>query len=412
MKFNQLTAFLCAAAMLGACAPAAAAPMTVCAADELQTSAATSGVCGDNLTWEYNRTTHSLNIRGTGPMYSWDKIDDIPWWQCYLYYGSAPASVNISSGVTSIGTLAFAGHADIDSIKIPDTVTSIGECAFLGCTDLTSVTIPKSVTEWGPSCFYKCSSLRSITFEDGLTTIGECAFMACTSIEKVTIPASVTKVGTGAFLLCSGLTGVEVSPDNTAYSSVDGILFSKNQNVLIYYPNKAGASYVIPDTVLGISGFAFSDCVQLKDVTIPQQVFLIGEGAFSSVSETGSSITPRTDLTLHVTEGSKAESYAKENNLTYQATAAEDPPAAQPKVDPYTLGDPTGDGSINAEDATMILVAAARIGTGGESGLTSQEFAAADIDSNNAINAMDATAILRFAAAMGTGTASDIRDYT
>ena len=71
-------------------------------------------------------------------------------------------SYNIPSGVTSIGTYAFADCSSLTSVTIPSGVTSIGAGAFSGCSSLTSVTIPSSVTSIGPGAFSGCNKLTHI----------------------------------------------------------------------------------------------------------------------------------------------------------------------------------------------------------------------------------------------------------
>ena len=71
------------------------------------------------------------------------------------------------------------------------------------------------------------------------------------------------------------------------------------------------------------------------------------------------------------------------------------------------LGDVNGDGSINAKDANEVLLAAARIGTGNDSGPTEAQQKAADADQDGSINSVDAAWILRYAAAVGTGSVQD-----
>lgn len=77
----------------------------------------------------------------------------------------------------------------------------------------------------------------------------------------------------------------------------------------------------------------------------------------------------------------------------------------------FSLGDVSGDGSINAHDAAMILIEAARIGTGGQSSLTSIQQKVADVNGDGIINAVDASAILRYAAGVGTGKNDPIEKY-
>ena len=69
------------------------------------------------------------------------------------------------------------------------------------------------------------------------------------------------------------------------------------------------------------------------------------------------------------------------------------------------------DGVINAKDAATVLIAAARLGTGGATGFTDEQAISADVNNDGAINAKDANIILLYAAAVGTGNATNIKDY-
>ncbi len=75
------------------------------------------------------------------------------------------------------------------------------------------------------------------------------------------------------------------------------------------------------------------------------------------------------------------------------------------------IGDVNSDSIINAKDATEILIAAAKIGTGNPNDLSKEQEAVADVNDDGAINAIDATIVLRYASAVGTGVAGKITDY-
>ncbi len=186
-----------------------------------------------------------------------------------FYNCTSLESITLPDSVTSIFEYTFYNCISLASITIPDSVTSIGNTSFYNCRNLKSITIPDSVTSIGGFAFYDCTSLNSITIPDSVTSIGSSAFENCTSLKNITIPNSVTSIGSRAFENCTSLENINVSSANTLYSSVDGVLFSKDKTELIKYPEgKTAKSYTIPESVTSIGSYAFSRCTNLKNITI------------------------------------------------------------------------------------------------------------------------------------------------
>lgn len=176
-------------------------------------------------------------------------------------------------------------------ITIPETVsdgmntylvTGIGDRAFERCTNLRSVIIPDSVTSIGSYAFCACDVVMSVTLGNNVTTIGDYAFATCYWLMDMVIPDSVTSIGYGAFNYCNSLTGIEVSSKNTAYSSIDGILYDKLKTILIRYPTgKADLLFTVPNSVDIIGDYAFNNCDKLTNITIPNSVTTIGDYSFA-----------------------------------------------------------------------------------------------------------------------------------
>ena len=115
-----------------------------------------------------------------------------------------------------------------------------------------------------------------------VTSIGGSAFWDCTNLTSVTIPSSVTSIGHATFWDCTSLNSINVAAANTAYSSANGVLFSKDKTLLVEYPQgKTDASYTIPNSVTSIDYRAFYGCTNLTSVTIPNSVTSISFCAFS-----------------------------------------------------------------------------------------------------------------------------------
>ena len=108
-----------------------------------------SGMCGENLTWEFSGDG-TLRISGWGKMkdYYAPSYQYAPWY----YYRDQITVAILEAGVRSIGQFAFSGCYNLASVTIPEGVTNISYSAFYACSNLTSVTLPKSVKGIDHSC--------------------------------------------------------------------------------------------------------------------------------------------------------------------------------------------------------------------------------------------------------------------
>jgi hypothetical protein len=77
------------------------------------------------------------------------------------------------------------------------------------------------------------------------------------------------------------LQSINVDENNLNYCSVDGVLFTKDMQTIIEYPEgKEMSEYRIPDGIINIGKQAFTYCDNLKNVIVPNSVTNINETAF------------------------------------------------------------------------------------------------------------------------------------
>ncbi len=248
------------------------------------------------------------------------------------YIGSAKyvviPSMYQSRKVTCINPDAFAGCSGIIEIKIEEGIEYIGWNSFRACSGLTSITIPDSVT-FIADAFDRCFNLESVTIGKGVTKIDLLAFRGCSIknvyytgdiagwcgidglsalmkyspslyiggkkiTDKITIPDSVTSISNAAFEGCTELTSITIpdsvtSIDESAFSNTiwynnqpDGMVYAGKVAYKYKGTMPANMSITIKDGTLGIGGFAFSNCKELTNVTIPNSVKSICNGAFNN----------------------------------------------------------------------------------------------------------------------------------
>ena len=154
----------------------------------------------------------------------------------------------------------------------------------------------KQVTAIGASAFSGNDSLTGVVLSDGITQIGENAFADCAKLTTVTLPESVESIGSGAFSGCSALK--EINLEDTAITAV---------NEETFQDCTALTGVTLPESVTTIGARAFENCEEIGTLVVPEEVTSLGADVFKGC----------TNVKLLVSEGSIAESYAKDNGVTY-----------------------------------------------------------------------------------------------
>lgn len=156
LKRKILSLVLCGclvAGMLPAMALADNRQNTVTAPVVTAEEAATSGTCGENLTWNYNQETKTLTISGEGAMWNYtldggtdENPSYLPPWVNMDY-----VNLVVEEGVTHIGDYAFfcdSARTHLSNISLPRSLTSLGVQSFYNYGDPATVHYAGNQVEW------------------------------------------------------------------------------------------------------------------------------------------------------------------------------------------------------------------------------------------------------------------------
>ncbi len=117
-----------------------------------------------------------------------------------------------------------------------------------------------------------------------VTKISKGAFNSRIYLVSIYIPDSVKVIEDGAFRGTRALKEVNVDSNNTNYTSVGGLLYTKDMQTLVLCPTKAkaGESFTCPSTLKRIGAYAFYDSKDagLKNIFFNEGLEEIGSYAF------------------------------------------------------------------------------------------------------------------------------------
>ena len=253
-----------------------------------------------------------------------DAFEDTPWWKnqkgemviaagTLLKYSGQEANLVIPEGVVYIAEGVFKGHTEIESITFPSSLRKIGYAAFGGCTSLKKVDVPLGVTDIGGGCFSGCSGLVDVKLPEGIKNL-EGAFQHCTHLKEFNIPNTV-EVMNDEFYGCSlmesitlpeslaelegwfkdtkitnvnipskvrilepmsfneQIEAITVDENNEVFTSLDGVVYSKDMRCLHIYPcARTCEEFIVPESVRFISWRAFSYTKYLKRVVLHKDI--------------------------------------------------------------------------------------------------------------------------------------------
>ena len=233
--------------------------------------------------------------------------------------------ITLPDNLSTIGDAAFANCKSLNSIILPENIVSIGDSSFISC-PLSNITIPINTTKVGASAFRNCSKLGQIKILGNIETIDEHAFENCFSLQGIELPQSITTIGISAFYCCKALSTLLFEPNSKlqiiggnihaealkdgygkldAYgaftnctlltsiqipisvieiecaafyncTSLNSVIFEEGAHI-----NTIGGGGIYPYYGESYGGGAFSKCISLQSIDIPQSITKLEAFAFS-----------------------------------------------------------------------------------------------------------------------------------
>lgn len=315
------------------------------------------------------------------------------------------------------GEVTITGHTNknIKNLQIPSVVAGLPVTIVAGFNNydyLSSVTFPENIKYI--SGFTGCKSLKIVDFPSTEICISSYSFGGTPFInnQKTTV-----KYGGSLNLLSGEMTKtIAITCDENATSVIieEGTLYIADHFLDI---NNEVKSIVVPSSVKKIPtgfasncyeltsvtlsegittiGLAFSNCKNLKSITIPASVTKIEDdvvtlGYYLSNDMKDVKIP---GFTITGYSGTAAEAYAKKHGFKFVA------------IGEALKGDANMDGSVNVDDASLVLSYYAKKSAGLNPGLDKvfSNIKLGDVDENSSIDVDDASKILNYYAKEAAG---------
>lgn len=377
MKYSKISAFITAACLTISLAPAK--PLTTANAVYYAWTEAEDSVDYDDVRYDIFSDHVVVNYCG-------DKKGSVV----------IPSEIN-GLPVTKIFDGAFYSD-DITSITLPDTIDELSENMCDGCINLTSIKLPANIKAIPEFAFHGCKSLKKVDIPSGVTSIGRAAFSGCTSLKEINLPESLEELSDSCFSDCA----------------LESIVFPKGvtEIPLRSFTNNKFKELTIPENITKIDGWAFYECYDIEKLTIlnpdceisSRLDFVFGG---ERRDENGYPLSDDSfSCTCYGYKGSTLEKMANESTSKragFTFTALDEEKTA-------ALGDPNGDGAINAVDASIILSDYARYSTSDDKP-TAEELASGDVNKDGSINAVDASTVLSYYAYCSTHEPTAFEEY-
>ena len=199
----------------------------------------------------------------------------------YAFFGCENiVKVIFSKNIQTISTSSFENCSKIEHIILNEGLITIKDHAFKNCYNIEELEIPDSLKILEPYCFEKLLKITEVIIPKNVTAIGDGVFYSCTSLEKVIYTENCAVGNTGSYRDATKFDKIEIKGESEKYLIVDNILYSKDQEKLLFIPTGREGKVVINDKVKIISEKSCLYCKKIQEVIIQEGVTTIKDHAF------------------------------------------------------------------------------------------------------------------------------------
>ena len=182
----------------------------------------------------------------------------------------------------------------ITHLIFPENIKMIKEQTFVNCYNLKEIELTNKLLKVESKAIYNCLQLESIIFKEGVEEIYENAISVCPKLKKINLPSTVNLIQTNFVTNCESLSEITIDDNNQTYTSIDGIVYSKDLKRLIKCPQNKKSSIKINDNVENINNFAFKDSC-ISDIIFNNNLKNIGISSFENCKNLKNIIIPDLD---------------------------------------------------------------------------------------------------------------------
>ena len=191
----------------------------------------------------------------------------------------------LEEGVFTFNTSFFAGVPFKYIIYVPEGTLIINQ--FYNATMLKEVVLPASVSEFYTSAFENATSLEKVVLDDATTFVGWSTFKNCIKLKDINLE-NVDILYGGSFEGCKSLTDVDlpnivtIGRDTFNNSGIVNITLGDNLETIGDRAFlKTPIEHInLPSSLFSLGASAFQECVNLKEIVIPDGITYIPDNCF------------------------------------------------------------------------------------------------------------------------------------